>query len=77
MSNCALLNNIFTVDPCLLQEDVLKVASINGAKSLRLESEIGSIELGKRADIILVDMNKPHLQTLNNFKGLLMLAAIG
>ena len=36
------------------------MATINGAKALGLEKEIGSIELGKRADLILLDAKKAH-----------------
>ncbi|MGF7058121.1 amidohydrolase [Brassicibacter mesophilus] len=38
----------------------LKMATINGAKAVGLESEIGTIEAGKKADIIFIDLNKPH-----------------
>ncbi|MEM2105847.1 MAG: amidohydrolase [Candidatus Bathyarchaeia archaeon] len=44
--------------------EALKMATINGAKALRLDGFIGSLEVGKRADIILIDFNKPHLKPL-------------
>lgn len=39
----------------------LEMATINGAKALDWEEEIGSIEVGKKADMILIDTDKPHL----------------
>lgn len=45
-------------------KDVIQMATINGAKILGLEDKIGSIEEGKKADIIIVDISK----SLNNIK---------
>lgn len=44
----------------------IEMATINGAKALGLAGEIGSVEEGKKADLILINTNKPHLQPLNN-----------
>lgn len=43
---------------------VLEMATIDAARGLGLEQEIGSLEVGKKADIILLDLAKPHLYPL-------------
>jgi len=42
-------------------ETVMEMATINGAKALGLADEIGSLEVGKRADFIMINMDAPHL----------------
>ena len=44
---------------------VLEMVTIDAARALGLEHEIGSLETGKKADVILVDLFKPHLVPLN------------
>ncbi len=62
MDTAAKLHKIETMDPTVLDAiTVLKMATIEGAKALDLEDITGSIEIGKKADIIIVDTNKPHL----------------
>jgi cytosine/adenosine deaminase-related metal-dependent hydrolase len=44
---------------------VLEMVTIDAAQALGLAHDIGSLEAGKKADIILVDLFKPHLMPLN------------
>lgn len=46
--------------------EVLKMATINGAKALGMDKKIGSLEEGKIADIILIDLNNPNHTPQNN-----------
>jgi cytosine/adenosine deaminase-related metal-dependent hydrolase len=42
-------------------EEILGMLTIDGARTLGLEHEVGSVEVGKRADLIVVDFDQPHL----------------
>jgi len=44
----------------------IEMATIGSAEALGLRADIGSIELGKRADIILIDTDRPHLTPLSH-----------
>lgn len=46
--------------------EVLKMATINGAKTLNLDKKIGSIEVGKLADLILIDLSNVMVKPINN-----------
>jgi 5-methylthioadenosine/S-adenosylhomocysteine deaminase len=62
MKTTALLHKGINKNPTLMPaEQVLKLATIEGAKALSWENEIGSIEKGKKADLAIVNFNKPHL----------------
>jgi len=53
----------------LVARDVLRYATINGAKALRLESKTGSLTPGKEADIIILDATAPNVFPVNNVPG--------
>ena len=67
MKTAAYLQKIKTKNPKSVSAyDILKMATIDGAKVLGLENEIGSIEIGKKADIIFIKTDKLHLVPDNN-----------
>jgi 5-methylthioadenosine/S-adenosylhomocysteine deaminase len=56
---------------------VLKMATKQAAQALGLDQLIGSLEVGKKADIIIIDTNKPHLTPMYNPVSHLVYAAMG
>ncbi len=67
MDLAAKIHKVTQLDPTVMSaETVVRMATIEGARVLGLDALIGSVETGKRADLILVDMNQPHLTPLYN-----------
>jgi 5-methylthioadenosine/S-adenosylhomocysteine deaminase len=78
MGMCAKLHKVFSADPTALPaEKVVEMATIGGARVLGMADRIGSIVPGKCADIILLDMKKPHLTPLYNPFSQIVYAASG
>jgi len=67
MKAASLLQKVHHQDAGVIDPySVLRMATIGGAKALGLESVCGSIEVGKRADLILLDIDTVHNQPLND-----------
>ncbi|MBD3189648.1 MAG: amidohydrolase family protein [Candidatus Heimdallarchaeota archaeon] len=65
MRTISLLTKTTKKDPTALPAwEVLRLATSGGAKILNLEKKIGSLEIGKKADIIMIDCEKPNLTPL-------------
>jgi 5-methylthioadenosine/S-adenosylhomocysteine deaminase len=66
MKVCALMQHARHLDPTRMPvERTLEMATINAARALGLDAEIGSLEVGKRADIAIFDLNKPYVGVLH------------
>lgn len=78
IKTAALLHKVNTWIPTVLDaRTALRMATILGANALGLQGKIGSLEEGKEADIIIVDVDKPHLVPIYNVYSLLVYAADG
>jgi len=67
MRTASLLQKVSTMDPCAIPAyTALQMATVNGAKAIGREGELGVLSPGAFADIILVDMEKPHLYPHTN-----------
>jgi len=67
MKFTALLQKGILEDPTKLPAyEVLKIGTINGAKALGLENKVGTIQEGKNADIIVINLNDVLTQPINN-----------
>ena len=78
MDMAAKLHKASSLDPTVMTAStVLRMATIDGARALGLDDITGSIETGKKADIIVIDTHKPHLTPMYHPVSHLVYAAGG
>ena len=77
MDICAKIQKIRSLDPVAVPAaEILKMATTGGAAVLGMEENIGTLGAGMKADVILVNLNTPHLQPMHG-ADLLVYAADG
>lgn len=77
MRNCILMGNFLYGADSLKPMDVLRMATINGTRALGLEKETGSLEVGKRADIVLLKFDRPPVQPSSDVPYMIVYGASG
>ncbi|MFZ5774301.1 MAG: amidohydrolase family protein [Thermodesulfobacteriota bacterium] len=78
MDSCAKLHKVHRLDPTVMPAaTVLAMATRGGAAVLGAAERIGSLEKGKKADLIVLDLDQPHLTPLYNIPSHLVYAARG
>ena len=76
MRQAALLARLTSERPDVASaHEMLRAATIEGARALGMGDVIGSVEVGKRADLVLVDLEAPHLTPVHDVAALLVFAA--
>ncbi|MEO7267697.1 MAG: amidohydrolase [Knoellia sp.] len=75
MRQAAHLAALTSGDPAVDAEQIVRAATIDGARALGMDHLIGSLEVGKRADIVLLDLDQPHLTPVHDVPALLVHAA--
>lgn len=78
MKSAALLHRVASLDALAISaRDVLRMATFDGAKALGMEDELGSLEVGKKADIVIVDVHKFHCVPLHDPVSTLVYSSTG
>ncbi|MBI4790756.1 MAG: amidohydrolase family protein, partial [Chloroflexi bacterium] len=76
MRAAAFLQKVTAMDPTVLSaEQTLRMATLGGAEALGMEKEIGSLQAGKRADLLVVDLTGSHLRPINKIENALVYCA--
>jgi 5-methylthioadenosine/S-adenosylhomocysteine deaminase len=83
MRMCYLLHRLWSHEldsPYLTSKEVFKMATVNGAEMLGFGDQIGKLEKGKKADIVLIDLHRifdPHINPQQNIFDILLYRAKG
>ena len=78
MNTVAKTHKVARMDPTAMNaEQTLHAATLGGAETLGSAKQIGTLTAGKKADLIVLDMNQPHLTPLYNIPSHLVYAARG
>lgn len=78
MNSVAKLHKVARMDPTVMNAvATVHAATLGGARALGAEEMVGSLETGKKADCIVLDLNQPHLTPLYNPVSHLVYAARG
>ncbi|MCK5071695.1 MAG: amidohydrolase [Desulfocapsa sp.] len=78
MNTVAKIHKVARMDPTAMNaEETLHAATLGGAETLGVGNSIGTLAAGKKADMIVLDMNQPHLTPLYNIPSHLVYSARG
>jgi 5-methylthioadenosine/S-adenosylhomocysteine deaminase len=67
MRVAAFLQKVTRMDPAVVPAaEAFSMGTLGGARALGMADQIGSLEVGKRADLIVVDLSQPHMRPINN-----------
>ncbi|HHB76965.1 MAG TPA: S-adenosylhomocysteine deaminase, partial [Desulfobulbus sp.] len=78
MNTVAKVHKVARMDPTAMDADTtLYLAPMGGARALGAENRVGSLEVGKKADLIILDLDQPHLTPMYHPVSHLVYAARG
>jgi 5-methylthioadenosine/S-adenosylhomocysteine deaminase len=76
MRVAAFLQKVTTMDPAVVPAaEAFAMGTTGGARALGMDDQIGSLEPGKKADLILVDLSQPHMRPINSILNNLVYSA--
>jgi len=78
MDTCAKIHKLIRQDPSVMDaKTVVKMATIGGAEVFGFKDKLGSLEAGKKADLIILNWSQPHLTPVYNYYSHLVYSACG